>query len=143
MMETVLSARLLTTTVDPSGETRARPGAAADAQRRRHRAMIQVEHRNIVRARVGDVGAVPVGRNVDEVRTAIHADGGDDFILLRVDHADVRRAGIDDVNLILLRIGRNSGGLEPNRQRPHHRKSLERIGRRSMTETVLLLPFVI
>ncbi len=49
----------------------------------------------------------------------MNADGGDDFIVFGVDHADAVRLRVHHINFILLAIGRNSGGFaaDPNRLR--------------------------
>src|ERR1039457_6756784 len=58
------------------------------AERTASRPAIQIEHRNVGRAGVGNTGAVRVRRHVYKVRPSANADGGHDFILLGVDHAD-------------------------------------------------------
>jgi hypothetical protein len=78
--------------------------------------MVKIQHGNIVRPGIGNVGAVSVGRNIDEERTPVNSYGRDNLIPLRIDHGDIRRAGIDYVNLVALRIGGNSGGIDASLQ---------------------------
>ena len=105
------------------------PRICAHAQRSHNRPMIEVEHGNIVRPRVRHVSAAPVGRDVDKIRPPIDANGCDDFVVLRVNYADVRRARVDDIHLVFLRISRNSGRLHADRQRSDDRKSPNRVRR--------------
>ena len=84
MIDTELSARLETTTVDPSGETR-----STDMKRSGYGAAIKIEDGNVGGPGIGDVCAVAIRRNVDEVGPSIDANGSDDFILLSVNYADV------------------------------------------------------
>ena len=107
------------------GRNASQAGSSANVERRRKRAPVKIEHRNTVGAGIGHVSAVSVGRNVDKVRTTVDADGGNDLILLGVNHADVRRAGVDDINFSALRIGRESGGLVPHLQGAHRAKAAE------------------
>src|SRR5437763_3775742 len=49
-------------------------------------------------------------------------DGRDNFVAFSIDHTHIVRSGIDDVNLILLAIGSDSGRLPPHFQCPDRRK---------------------
>src|ERR1700691_2340149 len=91
--------------------------------------MVKVEHRNIAGPGVSNICAAAIGRDIDEVRAPINANRSNYLVVLGVNNADVRRAGVDDVNLILLRISGDSGGLGADRERPDYGKSFERIGR--------------
>src|SRR6266849_967934 len=82
---------------------------SANMKGSRNRATVKIKHRKIRRPGIRDISTVAVGRHVDEERFSVDADCGDNFILLRVNHADVRGAGVNNVNFISLRISRNSG----------------------------------
>ena len=100
-------------------------------------APVKINHGNIVRSGIGNIGAMAVRRDVDKVWTSVDADRGNDLILLGVNHAHVRRAGVDDVNFVPLRVGRYASRLVA----PTCKVRTGRKLRRSMTVTVLLLPF--
>ena len=92
-------------------------------QRSRHRAPIKIEHRNIGRAGISDEGAASVRRDIDEKWTSVDADGGHNFILLGVNHADIRRSRVDHVNFVALRIGCDSSGIRADLQGSHRLKT--------------------
>src|SRR5712692_7942527 len=87
---------------------------SANMKGSRNRATVKIEHRNIGRPRISNVGAVAVRRNFDEEGASVDPDGGNNFVLLRVDHADVRGASVHDVNFVSLGIGRNSSRVNTN-----------------------------
>ena len=86
---------------------------------------VKIEHRNIRRPRIGNVGAVAVGRYIDKEGASVDADGGNDFILLGVDHAEVRGTSIHDVHFVALGIGRHSGRLVTDLQRANRAKAAQ------------------
>lgn len=90
-----------------------------------HGAVIEIKNGNIVGTGVCDVSAVSVGRNVDKVRTTLHPDGIDDLVLLGVDHADIRRSGVNNIDFVALGVGSESGRIGAHLQRLHHRESLD------------------
>ena len=116
MTEAVSSLRLLTTTTVPSGET-CQSGSVAHANGGDYLAPIQVDDGNVRRAGVGDVGALAVRGNRDEVRRPMHSDGRDHLVALSIDDADVVGLGVGDVDFILLRIGGNTGRICSHRDR--------------------------
>src|ERR1700691_4856049 len=79
-------------------------GCSADPNVANDDALLQINHRNIRRARVGHVAALAIVRDIDEVGLAMNADDRNDRILFRVDDGDVVRLGIYDVDFILLGI---------------------------------------
>ena len=83
---------------------------------------IKVEYRNVRRTGVSHVGAMPIGRDVHEVGAAVNADRRHDFVLLGVNHADVRGASVDHVHFISFGIGRNSSRFRTNGEIAHHLK---------------------
>ena len=87
--------------------------------------MVKIKHRNVGGTGIGDVGAVAVRRDIDEVRASVDADGGDDFILLGVDHADVRRSRVHHIHFVALGIRRNARGFSPNRQSANRPKAAQ------------------
>ena len=107
------------------GRNPGQAGTSAHRERRRHGAMVEIENRNIVRAGIGYIGASAVGRDVDEEGASVDADGGDDLILLGVNHADVRRAGVDDVDLVALGVGRDSGRVGAHLESSHRPKAAQ------------------
>ena len=112
-------------------------GTSANVKRGRDSMTVEIKHRNIGRPGIGNVGAVAVRRNINKVRPSIDADGSHNFILLGVDHADVGGAGVDDVNFVSLGLAATPVGSAPTCSVLTGRKL-----RRSITVTVLLLPFV-
>ena len=68
MSGTVLSLRLGTTTVNPSGETRAIPGEVPTRTVRDNRASFEIDDADIRRARIRDIRALAVDGDVDEIR---------------------------------------------------------------------------
>jgi hypothetical protein len=85
-------------------------------KRGRNHATVKIEHRNVIRAGVSNIGTVAVGRNIDEEGPSVDADGGNDLILFRVDYTDIRRAGVNNINFVSLGISRDSGGLSADLQ---------------------------
>ena len=85
-------------------------------QRGRNLPAVEIEDGDVVGGGIGDVGAMAVGRDVDEVRPSVDADGSDNLVLLGIDDADVRRAGVDHVYFVALRIGGESGRLATDLQ---------------------------
>src|SRR5215813_19989 len=61
----------------------------ADTKSGSNGALVDINHRNVGRSRVRNVGMVAVGGNVNEVRPAVDTNGGDDPILLGINHADI------------------------------------------------------
>jgi len=94
-------------------------------KRSRNAAMIEIKNGNVSRTGIGDVSAASVGRNVDEVGMSIDADGGNNFILLGVDHADIRRPGVNHINFVSLGISRNSSRLVAHLQSSHRTKATQ------------------
>jgi hypothetical protein len=86
---------------------------------------IKIKDGNVGGAGVGNVCAVAIRRNVDEVGPSINPNGSDDFVLLSVNHADVRGAGVNHINFIALGIGRDSGRIRSHLQSPHRTKAAQ------------------
>src|SRR5260370_12991123 len=91
----------------------------------RNRATVKIKHRKMRRPGIRDISTVAVWRHVDEERFSVDADCGDNFILLRVNHADVRGAGVNNVNFISLRISRHPSGLVAHLQSSHRTKTTQ------------------
>jgi len=94
-------------------------------KRSRNGAPVEIKNGNIVGPGIGDVSAVAIGRNVDEVGASVDADGSNNFILFGVDYADVRRSAVDNVNFIPLRIGRNSSRVDARLQSANRAKAAQ------------------
>src|SRR5215831_2062607 len=60
-----------------------------------------------------------VRRNIDEVRMTVDANRGDDLVLLGIDHTDVVRGRIYDVDLVPDRVGINAGWFGAHLQGPN------------------------
>ena len=78
--------------------------------------VFEVEDADGVGARVGDVAALAVGSDVDEVRLAVDADGPCDLVLGGVDDRDGVAAGVDGVNFIGDRVCGDSRGVRADLQ---------------------------
>src|SRR5579862_6584723 len=63
-----------------------------------------------------------IRRHVEEVRTAPHSNRRDYFILLSVDHADVRRCRVDDVNFVTFGIRSSAGRFRADGKSADRRK---------------------
>lgn len=79
--------------------------------------ILKIDDAHVRRAAVRHVGARAIGRNVDEIRSSLHADGGNDRIGLSVDYRDVVRSAIDHINLILPAVGGDTGRIASNMKR--------------------------
>ncbi len=91
----------------------------------RNRAPIKIKDGNTGRPGIRDISTVAVGRNIDEERAPVNPNGGDDFILLGVDHAYIRRPGVNNVNFIALWISCNSSRLVAHLQSSHRTKTAQ------------------
>jgi hypothetical protein len=100
-------------------------GTSANMKRGRNRTSVEIKNRNVGGTGICNVSAVPVRRDIDEVRASVDADGSDDFILFRVDHADVRRPAVNNVNFISLWIGRDSSRLGADLERSYRAKAAQ------------------
>ena len=94
-------------------------------KRGRYNVTVEIEDRNVGGTGICNVSAAPVRRDIDEEGTSVDTDGGDDFILFRVDHADVRRSAVNDVNFVSLWIGRNSSRLGADLERSYRAKAAQ------------------
>ena len=123
--ETVPSPRLLTTTVEPSGETCANPGAAPTRILPSTSRLSKIQHGHVRRFGIRDVGPFAVRRDVDEIRSGMHPDGGHHLVAFRIDHADAVRLRVHDVDFVFPGVGRNAGRLIADSNRPGRLKSAQ------------------
>ena len=97
------------------GRRRARRRLFAGADLRRFRGAPSDRRRRWVRAGVGDVGQLAVGIEIDGDRLAVHGNGGDDGVVLGVDHRNGAlaggRAGVDDVDFVARGAGGDGDGI--------------------------------
>ena len=75
---------------------------------------VQIEHGNVGRLGIRDIGAFAVRRHIDEVRSGVHADGGDYFIAFRINHADAVGLRIHHIDFVFPAVGGNAGGIAPH-----------------------------
>ena len=79
-----------------------------------HQPLFQIQHRNVGRPGIRDIGAFAVRRHIDEVRSGVHADGGDYFIAFRINHADAVRLRIHHIDFVFPAVGGNAGWIAPH-----------------------------
>src|SRR5581483_6413838 len=70
--------------------------------------VLEVNHRHVGRPRVRHITPGAIGRNIDEVWFALHANRSNHLVSFGVDDADIVRPGVDDVNFVLPGVDRDS-----------------------------------